>query len=112
MNGGFSNYVKVRLKTIQTDYMGSALDSKLLQIDPIKSVIAWNGKLAVAGCLPDTYPDFLGLPGHFKAAAKAVKKEVYIALRRHLANMLRTYWKLTTRIVTPALTTTTSSQKP
>jgi len=27
--------VKVRLKTLQTDYMGSTLDSKVLQIDPI-----------------------------------------------------------------------------
>ena len=90
--------------------MGATLDSQLLQIDPIKNVISWNRILAVAGYL--TYPDFLGLLGHPKAAAIIVKKEVSTALRRHLANMSRTYWKLTALTVTHGHCTTTASQKP
>ena len=89
--------VCVNLTSICTEYIGSTHDSRLLQIDPIRDVITWSRKLALAGCLPDTYTDFLHILGHTKPASIKLAKEVSSVLRRHLATTLRTYWKITSK---------------
>ena len=91
------DYLRVKLTNICSEYIGSTHDSRLLQIDPIRDVITWDRKLAMAGCLPDTYSNFLHILGHAKPASIRLAKEVSNMLRRHLANTLRTYWRLTSK---------------
>jgi len=89
--------LRVRLTSVCAEYIGSTHDARLLQIDPIRDVITWSRELALAGCLPDTYSNFLQILGHTKPASIKLAKEVSSVLRRHLANTLRTYWRLTSK---------------
>ena len=51
----------------------------------------------MAGCLPNTYPEFLQELGHTKANANRIKQKISHNLRDHLKTMLTTYWRITTK---------------
>jgi hypothetical protein len=62
---------------------------------PCKDIATHNRKLAMLGCLPDTYVKFLQMMGHTSAAAHTTRKHTIHTMRDHLKTMLKTYWKLT-----------------
>ena len=68
---------------------------------PGKDITTHDRKLAMLGCLPDTYVKFLQIMGHTSTTAHTTRKHTVHTMRDHLKTMLKTYWKLTEHHYSP-----------
>ena len=76
------------------EYNGATHDSKTLMSNAMRDTVEWDRKLAMTGCLPDSYKYFLAALGHPASATTKLKNEVSNRLRTHTKQILRKYWKL------------------
>ena len=75
-------------------YVGATVDSAFLVDDPMRDAVRWDRKLAMTGCLPDSFEVFLHALGYPHSASPGVRKTVSAKLRDHTMQMFRKYWKL------------------
>ena len=85
----------------ESEYHGANWDGRKMHNTPFKDIATHDRKLAMLGCLPDTYVKFLQTMGHTTAMAHTTRKHTAHTMRAHLKTMLKTYWKLTTHHFPP-----------
>jgi hypothetical protein len=97
----------------QSEYHGANWDGREMHNTPFKDIATHDRKLAMLGCLPDTYVKFLQTMGHTTTTAHTTRKHTVHTMRAHLKTMLKTYWKLTTHhFPSKRKTQTTNTTQP
>ena len=75
-------------------YMGATMDNGFLVDKPMQDMVGWSRKLAMTGCLPDSFEMFLQALGYPPSMTSGVRKVVSDRLRDHTKQLFRKYWKL------------------
>jgi hypothetical protein len=75
-------------------YVGATVDGAFLSDRPMRDAVGWSRKLAMTGCLPDSFEKFLHAFGYSPSTSTGVRRVISAKLRDHTRRLFRKYWKL------------------